>query len=1746
MITQGSTTILSNTTAGGSLVGTIGTATGTPGSFSNFTAFGPYAMTAGSTYNFSLTSITQGGNWGNSMAIFIDYNRDGDFADAGEAVHLPTTTVTGPHVVTGSFTIPSTAFNGLTRMRVVCLETIITGVGSSSNWGEYEDYLINMTGTIQGGGTGTIPAITSVSWSDGTSVVGTGNPFTANPSVTTTYTGTVTAGGCPVVSSPITVTALVLPAAPTATNSAQCGTQVPTASVASAAGVDGTGMFYWYDAAAAGNVVQNPPVASTWTTFFTDDFSGATVATGAEINGSANLTNTPGWLELTSTANSLLGGITVNAGVDAEAYKVEFDVRTTNSINPVADGFSWSFAPNASATVTTPAAEVGTGSGVKISFDAYGTSGDNVKGTYLLYNNTATSFNSASAGVLASTVNTPWLGTDSARVAIVINADGKLTLSVNGTALFTDVQLPNAYVNANKATWKHVIKARTGLINMQTAIDNLSVQYKNFAPGSSTYGTPLASNTILYVTELGVNGCYSPLAPVSISVSQPAPIVYNNSATGICLGESVTFNMSSAITPAYTYEITSPNAGAGVASTVTGATHTFTPTAAGTMPYIVTATNGNCTEVDTVNIMVNNFIPAAPIAVDSVINICAGVTSQNVAVTPSISAPGTMANARTGLSKAISNLITSTQDTLTVGTLPAGATVTGLSVGLNITHTWNSDMNIYLKAPNGTEIELSTGNGGFGDNYTNTVLSSNATTAITAGTSPFTGTFLPEGNLAQFLNGTSGQWILRIVDLYNGDDGTLTSWSVNVQYSLPAATAWYQTPTSTTAIGTTASIEAIGTPVMSAPAALGTYTFYAAAQDNVPGGCFSATRTPVTVNVVSVLAGITPINASCNSVANGSFSLGTVSCGTSPFTYSVDGGSFGAIPTNLAYGNHTVVIKDATGAVAPTVSIFIDQPTWITNVPNLVANGFACKDEPSEVISAANPNFTQTQTINLGTVSIVAAQSVTLNPALNLPAGAVITGATLQLNGMTTTGNSWANEYNIVVTGLGTLNTFPTGTVVTNANYSFPLANINPNGTGINVVVTNTWNGGAGVINNVSLVVTYTINQTLDNITWYATPTGGASLGSGYTLESVGTQVLPNTVNPGIYNFYAQGELDGCSSFTRQLVTVEIQAPTVVANMQTATVCPGVFLILNATGGLTYNWSNGAGQNTPFVPAPTSYVGATQSYVVNGFDVDGCANQDTVVVTVLPQPILNGGVDQSICAGTPVILNASTTAATATPVTSFVWSNNVVNNTQYVPTVSGPITVTATGANGCTTQDQVNITVLALPAVNAGADQTVCLGMGTSLSASGAVSYAWNNGVSQGITFYPTASQTYTVVGTAANGCTNNDQVIVNIQTLPQVVASSSTQVCSNAPASLNAVVLNSLGGYWITTNGLGVISPNVSNANATYTPNVNDPSVVNFTYIAHNACGSSAENTTVAILAIPSVDAGADFSVCQGASATVNATGTGFLTWTTPNVANGVAFVPAATATYNVVATGANNCTNNDQLTITVLALPDVDAGMNQTVCSGESVTLTAQGATSYQWTGGVVNNTAFAPATTATYTVTGTGNNGCSSIDQVTVTVNATPVATISVLDNTTLVATPAGMNYQWINCVSGTDVPNASTATFTAIANGSYAVIVTSAEGCSDQSACEIIDAVGLDQLTKIEMSVQPNPTSGDLSISMPTDLTAQAEVFDAQGKLVISEAMVQNGSVLRLESMTTGIYMIRISSVNTTQTFRVVKQ
>jgi hypothetical protein len=109
------------------------------------------------------------------------------------------------------------------------------------------------------------PAPSTYTWNNGTTNVGTTNPFIASPNVTTTYTGAgVVVGGCSVTANVI-VTTSPLPTAPTATNSSQCGTAVPTAAVVSAAGAAGAGTFKWY-AAATGGVALQSSTSTTYTT----------------------------------------------------------------------------------------------------------------------------------------------------------------------------------------------------------------------------------------------------------------------------------------------------------------------------------------------------------------------------------------------------------------------------------------------------------------------------------------------------------------------------------------------------------------------------------------------------------------------------------------------------------------------------------------------------------------------------------------------------------------------------------------------------------------------------------------------------------------------------------------------------------------------------------------------------------------------------------------------------------------------------------------------------------------------------------------------------------------------------------------------------------------------------------------------------------------------------------------------------------------------------------------------------------------------------------------------------------------------------------------------------------------------------------------------------------------------------------------------------------------------------------------
>jgi subtilisin-like proprotein convertase family protein len=137
---------------------------------------------------------------------------------------------------------------------------------------------------------------------------------------------------------------------------------------------------------------------------------------------------------------------------------------------------------------------------------------------------------------------------------------------------------------------------------------------------------------------------------------------------------------------------------------------------------------------------------------------------------------------------------------LTGGTI-FNVTVAGLttqfptSVTINLNHTFDSDLDITLHAPNGQILELSTDNGAGNDNYTNTVFADCAATNITAGAAPFTGLFRPEGTLvasacgttitptvttlAGFTGGQNGTWQLVIKDDVGADAGTMLNWSID-------------------------------------------------------------------------------------------------------------------------------------------------------------------------------------------------------------------------------------------------------------------------------------------------------------------------------------------------------------------------------------------------------------------------------------------------------------------------------------------------------------------------------------------------------------------------------------------------------------------------------------------------------------------------------------------------------------------------------------------------------------------------------------------------------------------------------------------------------------------------------------------------------------------------------------------------------------------------------------------------------
>ena len=140
----------------------------------------------------------------------------------------------------------------------------------------------------------------------------------------------------------------------------------------------------------------------------------------------------------------------------------------------------------------------------------------------------------------------------------------------------------------------------------------------------------------------------------------------------------------------------------------------------------------------------------------------------------------------TDVPKSISDL-TMTSSDLTATGLPG--LVTDVNITLDITHSWDADLEVFLKSPAGTRVELFTDVGSNGNDFDNTTFDDEASVSISSGTAPFTGSFQPEGMLSDFDGeDPNGIWTVDVYDDADMDTGTLNAWSITfVRVGEPSA-----------------------------------------------------------------------------------------------------------------------------------------------------------------------------------------------------------------------------------------------------------------------------------------------------------------------------------------------------------------------------------------------------------------------------------------------------------------------------------------------------------------------------------------------------------------------------------------------------------------------------------------------------------------------------------------------------------------------------------------------------------------------------------------------------------------------------------------------------------------------------------------------------------------------------------------------------------------------------------------------
>ena len=325
---------------------------------------------------------------------------------------------------------------------------------------------------------------------------------------------------------------------------------------------------------------------------------------------------------------------------------------------------------------------------------------------------------------------------------------------------------------------------------------------------------------------------------------------------------------------------------------------------------------------------------------------------------------------------------------------------------------------------------------------------------------------------------------------------------------------------------------------------------------------------------------------------------------------------------------------------------------------------------------------------------------------------------------------------------------------LSNANVSNPTVNI-PNNT------------------NLPITQTYTVSTTL-------TTSPGVCPTTDQVVVTVNPSFISNltdTICDGSTYFFNGTPINSSGNYIDSLTTYSgcdsvVTLDIVFSNNPTVTspdlqLCLGDSTLLIPSGATTYTWSptvNFVDNLGQMWVNPT----VTSNYVLQGTNLEGCIDLDTVIVVVNPLPNIQLIVsDNSVCFGSPVQFNA-------TGGDSYSWTgqdlNMYIGDNQLINAVnSGMYVVIGTSVSGCTSSDSTFILVNPFPSISAIPESSeICFGEFVSFQILGADFYQWSNGQSSTIyTYQPLISESLTIIGTTTFGCTDTTQVAVIVHPNP-------------------------------------------------------------------------------------------------------------------------------------------------------------------------------------------------------------------------------------------------------------------------------------------------------------------------------------------------------------------------------------------